>query len=343
MRPDQTAAVDSRRQRSWPHAAFPGRLHDPCRCGAVMLMVMVGAGRSMIRAIALLLTLGLVAPIAGAGETPPLPPAAIPFAVLAPAGLSLSVTPTGQAGSLRGGGQVTYERCLIHADTITFWLSPVSPLVPKAAGAAEKHGGGGLALERAVLDPGPAGPAPDRVLIDTRATRLPTVGFRGLLRPQAVRVQRWPVDPQAPGQVFFNLDLDQLGEFVASVRIGAEWVPLAGWASYVRAELVADLVDGVPANYRFHALHLHGEVVDGRLKRPALVVRTRQPLTEPRPITADDPLAEAYVSSEIYSLAFTDQGEIQDVWLGNHSVWKGEVIPQRPPKRKSRPVPVPAR
>jgi hypothetical protein len=239
----------------------------------------------MLHAALPLLVLPLILPLAisAAEVVPPVPAAADPpglarlipsqFTVTAGEGGTISLV-NGAPSELRGGVQVEYESVSLSCDHLSYWQSPL-------AGAKAPQ------LERVLILAGPKGADPQRVIFDTRATRLPAIGFRGLLTPGAVEIQRQPLDPAHPGMVQYQIHLQEVGDFVGEMRSSSGWSPHAGWAETADLAVVADIVPEGLGNPRFQNIILQGRPAkDGQAKRPARLVRLRQALAAPQAVNA---------------------------------------------------------
>lgn len=88
-----------------------------------------------------------------------------------------------EPSKLLGGVRLGYEEILVLCDHVHYWQSKM------------------LGVKRAVLDhalitSGPDAEEPDHVVFDSRATKLPQISFRGLMRPGSVEIIRQPLTAQ---------------------------------------------------------------------------------------------------------------------------------------------------
>lgn len=121
-----------------------------------------------------------------AGEVKPAEPT--PAALrLQPALISVSAKQGGmmsfneqEPSKLLGGVRLGYEEVVVTCDHVDYWQSKL------------------LGVKRAVLDhalitSGPDAEEPEHVVFDSRASKLPQISFRGLMRPREVEIIRQPL------------------------------------------------------------------------------------------------------------------------------------------------------
>ncbi len=125
---------------------------------------------------------------APAGEVKPVEPT--PGLRLQPALISVSAKQGGQASfneqepsRLLGGVRLGYEEIFLLCDHVDYWQSKL------------------LGVKRATLDhativSGPDAEEPGFVVFDSRASKLPLISFRGLMRPREVEIIRQPLTAQ---------------------------------------------------------------------------------------------------------------------------------------------------
>jgi len=124
-----------------------------------------------------------------AGEVKPADPN--PAALrLQPALISVSAKQGGmmsfneqEPSKLLGGVRLGYEEVFVLCDHVDYWQSKL--LGVKRA-----------TLDHALIASGPNAEEPDHVVFDSRATKLPQISFRGLMRPREVEIIRQPLAPQ---------------------------------------------------------------------------------------------------------------------------------------------------
>lgn len=162
-----------------------------------------------------------------------------------------------EAGHLRGGVVFELDQVRITAERIDFSLAPIP--------------GGGPFLDSAELQPAADG----RVVLDTRASRFESLGFRGLLEPRRVTVRRLP-SQEEEGRLRFGVQLEGLDAFEGLVRDDAgDWIPVAGAGDAMALELVADVVAGRVADPRLVDLLIIGAPARLDLHRPRQGLRVR--------------------------------------------------------------------
>jgi hypothetical protein len=104
-----------------------------------------------------------------------------------------------------------YEEILVTCDHVDYWQSKL------------------LGVKRAVLDhalitSGPDAEDPEHVVFDSRATKLPQISFRGLMRPREIEIIRQPLAP--PDQARLEeRRARELEERKARDKAGAETTP----------------------------------------------------------------------------------------------------------------------
>lgn len=176
-------------------------------------------------------------------------------------GITLTIAQRRPAtSSLSGGVEVIYERLVVACDAMDFSQSAVG-------------GVGESVLDHGRVSSGPKGPTPDRVRFDSRGTRIPTIGFRGLLTPASALLERLPaVAPAAPQgagptaatRVTYRLVMHQLGDWSGDLRgKGGEWMSFAGWGERAEVELDAAVLDRGLGQPRLRSIKLHG-AADGK-------------------------------------------------------------------------------
>lgn len=258
----------------------------------------------------------------------------------APGGTVLNMRP-GEENLLKadesGPATIGYEKALISCDTFRFWQSAV---------AGVKR----LVPERIIVSSGPFSSDPQRVSIDSRESQLPKMGFRGLMRPSGVTVQRLPLDTNTPGAVRFQADLANAGDFFGSLHTKNGWTPYAGWADKITLIIRGDIDPQVQdlINLRIETVHLYGR--PRQAEQPyitALFMRMKKPLDEKASVKAvnRDADTEAGTESMLITLFFDPQGTMENgsYSFGAHTQgWGDHLIDDKAPQGSSAPVIVPS-
>ncbi len=193
----------------------------------------------------------------------------------------------GAPNDLHGGVHVWYGGAHLFADHIHWVQTPVPP-------------GDRLWLERLNVMPGPAGPDPERILLDSTAAVLVGLGFRGRLRPRSLVATRLASDPGMPGVIRWQVVLDQPGWFAGDLNLDGAWVPHGGWAHTIAVDLTARADGGA---LRCRGIHLYGKPAsDGepavrcRLDRLRTAVRPAEALADQPPTAAEFALEGSAIS-----------------------------------------------
>jgi hypothetical protein len=128
---------------------------------------------------------GDTSPPVPAGETKPAD--ATPPIRLQPALISVSAKQGGmmsfneqEPSKLLGGVRLGYEEVFLLCDHVDYWQS-------KLLGVKRP------ALDHASIASGPEAEEPEHVVFDSRATKLPQISFRGVMRPRSVEIIRQPL------------------------------------------------------------------------------------------------------------------------------------------------------
>lgn len=199
--------------------------------------------------------------------------------------------PVGGGGPHEGwfqGLTADLDGATVAGHRLEFRLAPVP--------AAPDVGAGSLFLERAELLPGAEGPQPDRIRIDTRASTIPSLAFRGLLEPSAAVMHRQAIDAAA-GLLRFAVSLPDLHEFAGRVRRrDGSWVPVRGWAERADLTVVMDWDGDRASNPRLAGMVLR-EGDDGTTPRPAL-------------LHIDDPEFRWSGTADAFDFIFGDSGDL---------------------------------
>jgi hypothetical protein len=210
-------------------------------------------------------------------------------------------------GQLLGGVEIFYEKIRHEADHILQWQSP---LVQGADAWPDK----------VRFLPGPDGPEPDRVHLDTRYTELETVNMLALLRPKRITIDRAPWT-LGDGPVDYRVVLEELGDFKAEVpRKNKEWLTVTGWGRHLILELRCNVIKGRLADPRLRAVHLVGAASHGAVD------------PEHRAwLEIWDPERPSRILSKRISVHFDENGELKGYSTGEDTDLKG--IPRGTPIR----------
>lgn len=211
-------------------------------------------------------------------------------------GGNLALAP-GAPNDLRGGVHAWYGGAHLFADRIHWIQTAIAP--------SER-----LWLERLEILPGPAGPDPERVLLDSTEAVLIGLGFRGRLRPQSVMARRLDADAGLPGVIRWQVVLDQPGWFTGDLNLDGEWIPHGGWAHSIAIDLTARDDGGA---LRCRAIHLYGRPASGdepavrcRLDRLRTAVHPAEALAQQAPTAAEFALEGTAISIHFSELGIFD-------------------------------------
>lgn len=230
-------------------------------------------------------------PPVSAGEVRPADPTPPPIR-LQPALISVSAKQGGmmsfneqEPSKLLGGVRLGYEEVFLLCDHVDYWQS-------KLLGVKRP------ALDHASIASGPEAEEPEHVVFDSRATKLPQISFRGVMRPRSVEIIRQPltaedqarlearrvrekaraetkdVKPDTTGGgkpevvatapveppvlVRFRVLLHQFGDFAGDLKTTDGWAPHFGWAEEAEVTVVCDVLPDGLGNPRFSAIDLTG-------------------------------------------------------------------------------------
>ncbi len=163
-----------------------------------------------------------------------------------------------------GGVTLTYETVIIAADAMDYLVSPYP---------GTKQG----LLDRAHLQSGPTGPLPGRIRLDSTRTKLPEIGFHGLLTPESADIERLPPDPARPNEVRYQLTMHQLGDLSGLIRANldadrpatsptaGDWESYAGWADHAVMIISAPIINGTLGRRHLVSAVFYGQPDPGRL------------------------------------------------------------------------------
>ena len=231
----------------------------------------------------------------------------------------------GQPSELTGGVQVWYDEIHLHGDHLTWTQTPIP-------GAKRSF------IDRLDLMAGAAGPTPTHVLLDSTACRMPGVGFRGQFTPASVHLERRAIDPLHPQTLRWRVIMADAGYFYGLMETTSGWVPHAGWASEIEAELIGEVVADRLQNLRFSSIQLFGKTdPDASKRQRARLDRLLKPLAKAEDL-ADLPYnaAEYGVQSENISMVFDDAGKMIGISPGSNTTMYGQPPSDTPLQLRSR-------
>jgi hypothetical protein len=261
--------------------------------------------------LAAVLAAGEEAPVAVAPTTPA--PAVMPALLFkATGGMSLSLSPA--RPSEAKGVQLRYEDIILETEILRYRMAVL-------AGAARP------VLSTADLIGGPDG----RVLIDTSASKLERIAFRGQLRPRTVAVRRVEPDPARPKTVGFRLECSEVGDVHGIVATATGPRQILAWAERVILDLEAEVDPASSTGMsvpRLVTMHLYGPPAN-----PAGDERLALVLVMINPVPAAEAIAERqwsgtnwalHRSADWMALEFDETGALAGYKAGN----KGEYAEQ---------------
>jgi len=243
----------------------------------------------------------------------PTPPAPLPSLLFkASGGMSLSLSPA--RPSEAKGVELRYEDIRLETEILHYQMATLPGAARPVLGSADLLGG------------------PDgRVLIDTSATRLERVAFRGLLRPQTVAVRRVESDPARPKIVGFRLACSEVGDVQGLIATAHGPRQILLWAERVVLDLEAEVDPASSTGMsvpRLVTMHLYGAAAtpagDERL---ALVIVMIQPVPAAEAIAERQWSGTGWAlrrSADWMSLEFDETGALVGYKAGN----KGEYAEQ---------------
>ena len=244
------------------------------------------------------------------GEKPDTALMAMLVSILAGAETSFNPAPGGESyakGGPEGPASVGYEKVRLVGDTLRFWQTPL-PGVKR------------MVLSHCRLLSGPYGQEPQRVILDSRASELPQMVFRGLFKPGEVEITRLALDAKDPRVVRFQIELRKTGDFYGKLHTDKGWMEYGGWAETVVMMLRAtidptrqDLTD-----YRFESICLYGRPRQGeQAKERALIMRLKNPLSEHVPAISV-PRSDSFAgcTSMLITIFFKPDGSIGNAQYG---------------------------
>jgi hypothetical protein len=278
-------------------------------------------------AFAVVAVLAALAPAAAQDASKPDPDAAAQLVTISAGnGMSLSIRsqqPT--VSQLTGGVVLGYEKVKIAADAMDF----VQSVFPGTATAI---------LDEGRMNPGAKGPTPDRVLLDTRETQLPRIGFHGTLTPASAHILRLPPDPALPKTARYRVLLTSLGDFSGSLLSHGDWFPFEGWADHADVDLSAEVGDRGLGEWTIRTITLYGAE---QPKRKAMLRRLNPPTLGPEPEAQSSvdraKNAAAEVRSSTIVISFLENGD-SDIHFGGDTEGNliGDLLP--PAKNNFKPA-----
>lgn len=214
----------------------------------------------------------------------------------------------GEVSHLDGGVKAWYEQVHLHSQSLEWTQSVVT-------------GATSAVLDTLRLAAGPDSYALDRVLLDTRATKLPLVGFRGLLTPARIDVVRQPPDPAVPGQARWKATLAQPGFFAGDLLTKTGWVPHAGWADEIQFDVIGDLGPAGISAPRFAAIHFFGrQAAQAKDRVRCRLDRLTTPLAKPEDLATTPTTAVAFGYQGLsLTILFDAQGRYESARSGQMS------------------------
>lgn len=186
------------------------------------------------------------------------------------------------------GMHLVYQGLLIEAESLEVLRSPYPGLTRPD-------------LEKGDLLSGPKGPRaegrPPFVVLDTRRSTDPKIGFRGRLEPRQVHLLRRPPDPKTPKLAVFSLRLLELGDIEGEVKVKEGWRRVSGWAERAEGLLAADVEASGFTRFRFIRLVFYG--------RPAVEAVPDKP--EVKPVTRRFAILDTPLPPELEANVFRSQ------------------------------------
>lgn len=255
----------------------------------------------------------LLAAVLAAGEETPVAVVPAPALVFsASGGMSLSLSPA--RPSEAKGVHLRYEDIVLATEVLRYRMAAL-PGTPRPV------------LSTADLIGGPDG----RVLIDTSATKLERVAFRGLLRPKTVAVRRVEADPARPKIVGFRLECSEVGDVHGIVATANGPRQILAWAERVILDLEAE-VDPTSSTGmsvpRLVTMHLYGPpATPAGDERLVLVLVMIKPVADAEAVADRQWSGSGWAlrrSSDWMSLQFDETGALDGYTSGN----KGEYAEQ---------------
>ncbi len=257
--------------------------------------------------------------VSGSEDGPDKVAVAVPLVTIsAPKGISVNIaSDQPSTTSLAGGPKITYEKIVLAADAMDFSQSTF----PGTTTSVLDHG--------RILS-GPDGPKPDRVILDTRLTELPRMGFHGLLTPVSAHITRLEPEAKAPLVAHYRILLTSLGDFSGDLRNGSEWLPHEGWADHGEIDAIGEITENGLSNLRPHSITLYGSDKQGdKPIRKAVVRRLGQQVQgkQADAAGAKDKTVEMQAFGSKIVVLFSDDGKLGNIMLGDDAEVTGDLMP----------------
>lgn len=256
----------------------------------------------------MLLVLGLLG-TASAAETPPFqPPAGMPY--FRSGGTATYSADATQPSTATGGVEARYDGIVLRSDNLALryaLLAGTTFNIP----------------DNGSLQSGPAGPADNRVILDTREATAPNVGFRGLFSPTSVTLQRTADENLPAGQVHYSVTMPDAGDFQGLLKLPSGWSPYRGWADHIDLLIGADVVGGSLTNLHVLRITLFGRPAGSEgPERNAEINRLRPEIALPapgQPLTAEQ--VAGHNDARVIYIEFDAQGRPGTRWEGRNNLW----------------------
>lgn len=239
---------------------------------------------------------------------PLLPPNGTPF--FRSGGEATYSTDPSRPSTATGGIEARYDGILLTCDNVSLRYAAI----PGESASIPSDGD---------LLPGTAGPANNRVILDTRQATSLTIGFRGLFTPSSVNLRRI-IDGTTPtGQAHYHIELPDSGEFQGLLKLPDGWAPYRGWADHLELLVAADLVGGSLTNLRVAKITLHGRLASGDTPaRNAEINRLKPGIELPPPgqdVTSEQ--VAGHNDARIIYIEFDAEGRPGTRWVGKNNLW----------------------
>ena len=215
-----------------------------------------------------------------------------------------------QPSTATGGVEARYEGVLLRCDQLMLRYAPLAGTTASIPSEGS-------------LQPGAAGPAGNRVILDTQQATAPNVGFRGVFSPASVTLRRLSDTTLPPLHVRYQVELPDAGSFQGQLHTAAGWAPYRGWADHIDLLIAAEVVNGSLSNMRVLKITLYGRPgVEGTPGRNAEINRLKPNLTLPPPeqaLTAEQ--VSGHNDAPTMFIEFDDQGRPGMRWIGRNNLW----------------------
>src|SRR6185295_5896652 len=161
-------------------------------------------------------------------------------------------------------------------------------------------------------------------LFDSTASKLPQMAFRGVMHPAMVAIRRQEPDPAKPGEVQYQVDISDLGDFHGFLLTDQGESQHIAWAERAVLRYVADLDPRAASGLgppRLTVINLYGRPVrDTVPQRLAVVLRM------PRPVPEAEAVVERQLAAKPTTYAMRAAGDAISLYfdaLGKLSEIKG--------------------